>query len=294
LQRLLAERGIRSTASALGVAMSSQAVAMAPAGLATSVTSAALAAGVSAGAVAATGATASGGFMSMTTLHVGLSGALAVAGAVGYVSQSHSSARLEEEASALRVQNAAIRPLEIENVQLRRVAAEAGELRRDDAELAKLQQEAATLRTRAQEVARAEQARAAKSVTAFEISKLDQTPRAKFQARPEYPVEMRTAGIPGEVVVDFIVDANGDVTNAKAIRSSRAEFESYAVAAVSKWKFAAGKKGGVDVPSRLQVPIVFTLAGQKTVAGDLPKPPSASGAATEPVIQVQPFNVQAK
>lgn len=93
----------------------------------------------------------------------------------------------------------------------------------------------------------------------FDISMLDQTPVAKFQARPQYPFEMRRAGIAGEVVVDFIVDTNGDVQNAYALRSSQREFEAAAVQAVSKWKFKPGRKTGKDVPTHMQVPIVFTL-----------------------------------
>jgi periplasmic protein TonB len=93
----------------------------------------------------------------------------------------------------------------------------------------------------------------------FDISMLDQQPAAKFQARPQYPFEMRRAGIAGEVVVDFIVDTNGDVQNAYALRSSQREFEAAAVQAVSKWKFKPGRKGGRDVPTHMQVPIVFTL-----------------------------------
>jgi protein TonB len=98
-----------------------------------------------------------------------------------------------------------------------------------------------------------------KGMKVFDISMLDQTPVPKFQARPQYPFEMRRAGISGEVVVDFIVDTNGDVQNAYAIRSSQREFEAAAVQAVNKWKFKPGRKGGRDVPTHMQVPIVFTL-----------------------------------
>ena len=57
-------------------------------------------------------------------------------------------------------------------------------------------------------------------VEIFDISKLDQQPVARFQARPQYPFEMRRAGISGEVLVDFIVDTNGDVRNAFSAHSS--------------------------------------------------------------------------
>jgi protein TonB len=98
-----------------------------------------------------------------------------------------------------------------------------------------------------------------KGIEVFDISKLDQQPVARFQARPQYPFEMRRAGIAGEVLVDFIVDSNGDVRNAYAVRSSQREFEAAAVQAVSKWKFRPGKKNGRNVNTHMQVPIVFTL-----------------------------------
>ena len=68
-----------------------------------------------------------------------------------------------------------------------------------------------------------------------------------------------TAGISGEVLVDFIVDTNGDVRNAFAAHSSQREFEATAVQAVTKWKFRPGRKNGHAVFTHMQVPIVFTL-----------------------------------
>jgi protein TonB len=105
----------------------------------------------------------------------------------------------------------------------------------------------------------ARQAGLGRGIQVFDINQLDQTPQAKFQARPQYPFEMRRAGISGEVIVEFIVDTNGDVRNAFAVRSTQREFEQAAVQAVSKWKFRPGKKGGRAVPTRMQIPIVFTL-----------------------------------
>jgi periplasmic protein TonB len=98
-----------------------------------------------------------------------------------------------------------------------------------------------------------------RGVAIFDVSKLDQQPVPKLQGRPQYPFEMRRAGIAGDVLVDFLVDTNGDVQNAYAARSSQREFEQAAVTAVSKWKFKPGRKGGRDVVTHMQVPIVFTL-----------------------------------
>jgi periplasmic protein TonB len=98
-----------------------------------------------------------------------------------------------------------------------------------------------------------------KGIEIFDPSKLDQQPQARAKVPPQYPFEMRRAGITGEVLVEFIVDANGDVRNAFAVRSSQREFEAAAVQAVSKWKFRPGKKGGRAVNTRMQQPISFSL-----------------------------------
>jgi protein TonB len=99
-----------------------------------------------------------------------------------------------------------------------------------------------------------------KGVEIFDIKNLDQQPVVRARVPPQYPFEMRRAGITGEVLVEFIVDSNGDVRNAFAVRSTQREFETAAVQAVSKWKFRPGKKGGRSVNTRMQQPISFSLA----------------------------------
>ena len=93
----------------------------------------------------------------------------------------------------------------------------------------------------------------------FDLRALDRTPVARFQARPEYPFEMKRTGSAGEVLVEFVVAADGSVRDARAVRSSQREFEDAAVRAVSKWTFRPGQKDGRNVPTRMQVPIVFSL-----------------------------------
>jgi protein TonB len=97
------------------------------------------------------------------------------------------------------------------------------------------------------------------TVAVIDISNLDQVPVAKYRARPIYPTEMARAGVSGEVLVDFIVDTEGSVRNARAVQSSHREFEDNAVSAVSKWKFIPGKKNKHVVFTHMQVPIRFIL-----------------------------------
>ena len=305
LRAQLERRGVTSTTVALAAALANQAVVAAPAGLAAAVTGAALSgAGVAAGTAAGGGLIAT--LMSMTKLQVGITSALAIAGATGFALQAQSNTQLRDEAAALRQQNAATAQARAENDQLKRTANEVAELKQDDAELKRLNDEATALKGRLAKVTQAEQARMAAAdgkLEVYDISKLDQTPRPKYQARPQYPFELRRVGVGGQVVVDFIVDREGNVQNAQAVKSSLADkagevvkmgaftvaaeggesatgtvadatklLEAAAVDAVAKWKFAAGKKGGRDVNTHMQVPIVFTVSETgKAPAAPTPK-----------------------
>jgi protein TonB len=94
----------------------------------------------------------------------------------------------------------------------------------------------------------------------FNLRDLDQKPEPRgVRAQPVYPFEMKRAGIPGEVVLRFVVDTNGDVRDVEVISSTQREFESPAVQAVLKWKWKAGRKGGKPVNTRMQIPINFNL-----------------------------------
>jgi len=97
----------------------------------------------------------------------------------------------------------------------------------------------------------------------FDISQLDQQPVPTVQGHPQYPFEMRRAGISGTVTVDFIVGIDGTVKNAYAISSTQREFEQAAVTAVAKWRFRPGRRQGHAVNVHMQVPIVFSLNNEE-------------------------------
>jgi len=230
------------------------------------------------------------------------------------VMQAQNNAGLRAEIADLRSETHAVAPVRAENLSLKRAAGEVAALRSEGADLDRLSEEATVLQVRMRDLARAEAAQATRAA-AFDVSKLDRAPRPRFQARPKYPAALRTTGIAGAVLVDFVVDANGDVRNAVATKSTLRGAElskgdgaataeapttvvklsnfdvvgdgeanlngvptedaarllaAAAVETVSQWKFDAGQKGGRMVNTRLQVPIVFSLANGK--------PQSAGGA----------------
>lgn len=272
LHGLLARRGIGSTTAALGIALTGHAAAVAPAGLAASVTVTAVAVGAAAGATSA-GVVAA--FMSMTKLQLGAAAAVVAAGVTGYVVQGETNAELRREVAQLHAGTPAVAALETERARLAAVATEVAELRRDDAEFARLRDEAAALQPQLLARAKAAKAAAAASTaanrlpadtsgTVFDIAALERTPRPVFQARPEYPADQRAKGERGEVVVDFVVDTDGNVQSAHVLRSSNPAFDDAGIAAVKKWRFQPGEKAGRRVSTHLQIPIVWTLSEGET------------------------------
>lgn len=76
----------------------------------------------------------------------------------------------------------------------------------------------------------------------------------------KYPVEAQKAGIQGKVVVQIIVDTEGNITNPKIIRSAGSLLDAEAIRltkAMPKWK--PGKQKGKAVSVKYTYPIEFKL-----------------------------------
>jgi len=84
-------------------------------------------------------------------------------------------------------------------------------------------------------------------------------PEVTSQQRPEYPWSLRLTGNKGEVLLDFIVDKEGNVAKVTVIKSSHPDFEAPAVEALLQWKFKPGIVNGHPVYTHMRVPIFFQL-----------------------------------
>ena len=93
----------------------------------------------------------------------------------------------------------------------------------------------------------------------YEMTKVDEIPEVVVQVPPDYPYQLRSAGVAGEVMVDCVVDLHGDVRHPVAERNARPEFASAAERAISMWKFRPGQRKGRAVNTRVLVPIVFSI-----------------------------------
>lgn len=147
LHAVLARRGVKSTAAALGVALGGQAGVAAPAGLAASVTGGAL------GGVAG-GAGWLAAFMGINKIQLGIAAVVVAVGVTGYVVQAETQDGLRREIAALQGQPAALAELRAENRRLAARAAEVEMLRRDDGEFRRLGQEVEVAKKAGEEAAK--------------------------------------------------------------------------------------------------------------------------------------------
>lgn len=94
----------------------------------------------------------------------------------------------------------------------------------------------------------------------FNISELDRVPEPVVQAQPDYPFELKRAGIDGRVRAGFIVDSQGNVILPYIVSATNSGFERAAIDAVKKWKFRPGMKNGRKVNTRVEQPIDFKVS----------------------------------
>lgn len=74
-----------------------------------------------------------------------------------------------------------------------------------------------------------------------------------------YPDFARRAGIEGRVVVQFVVDEEGNVTDPRALSSPHSSLEEEAIRAVSQMKFTPGKQRNRAVRVQMSLPVMFEL-----------------------------------
>ncbi len=95
---------------------------------------------------------------------------------------------------------------------------------------------------------------------AFSLAEVDQPPAPLFQLEPEYPFSAKRSNISGKVNVLFLVDHTGAVLDVKILSAEpEGVFEKSVTAAVEKWKFTPGRRGGEEVRTWVATTIRFEL-----------------------------------
>lgn len=81
----------------------------------------------------------------------------------------------------------------------------------------------------------------------------------KLQSKIEYPEMARRAGIEGRVIIQFIVDENGNVVNPRVIRGIGGGCDKEALRVVKQAKFIPGRQRGKPVRVQYSLPITYRL-----------------------------------
>lgn len=82
---------------------------------------------------------------------------------------------------------------------------------------------------------------------------------AELQRNIRYPEMAKKAGVEGRVIVQFIVDEQGNVLDPQVVRGLGAGLDEEAVRAVQQAQFTPGKQRGQPVRVKMSLPITFRL-----------------------------------
>lgn len=81
-----------------------------------------------------------------------------------------------------------------------------------------------------------------------------------IQSKIRYPDIAKKAGVEGRVIVQFVVDEAGNVTDPVVVRGIGGGCDQEAVRAVSQAKFTPGEQRGKPVKVKMSLPITFRLS----------------------------------
>lgn len=91
----------------------------------------------------------------------------------------------------------------------------------------------------------------------WDLRQVDNPPRALFVPRATYPVSLRKSGVSGRVVVECVIDSEGNAIDLSIHESTHRAFNNAALNATGRARFQPATKGGQAVAVRAQIPFRF-------------------------------------
>mgnify|MGYP000503876593 CR=1 FL=1 len=93
---------------------------------------------------------------------------------------------------------------------------------------------------------------------------VDERPKPQQQRAPEYPSSARRKGVEGRVVLNLLIDEDGNVAKAKVVESQPpGVFDEAALAAARSWRFSPARYQGQAVKTWARQPVPFRLGGAR-------------------------------
>lgn len=100
----------------------------------------------------------------------------------------------------------------------------------------------------------------------YDVSELDDRPKALKQDSPVYPRALKDDGLTGQAEIEFVIDSEGRALFPRIVSASQEDFGWAAAAAVAQWRFMPPSKNGHKVDARVTVPVLFDA--RKLAAAD--------------------------
>ena len=95
----------------------------------------------------------------------------------------------------------------------------------------------------------------------YNMGDVDQTPKAIFKSRPDYPYRARRLNLDGDVDIKFLVDKNGNVSKVEILGASPPNiFDQSVIDTVSRWRFEPGMIKGRKVNTWMVTTIEFRIS----------------------------------
>ncbi len=126
-------------------------------------------------------------------------------------------------------------------------------------------------------------------------------PRLTRPVEPNYPEDLRQAGVEGQVDVHFTVDRYGMPKDPEIGYQTHKEFGEAVKAVVPRWRFAPARQGGLPIEQKVRMPVVFVVkqsdplskwAGRnvfKKMDGKEPVDADELGIWPEPSVWIEPY-----
>ena len=89
------------------------------------------------------------------------------------------------------------------------------------------------------------------------LDTLDQKPKIGERPRPMMPSLLRGESVSGRVLVEFVVDSGGNVSQARVVEATPPEFADTGRRYFEQAKFTPGQKDGRAVATRMRMPFIF-------------------------------------
>lgn len=106
----------------------------------------------------------------------------------------------------------------------------------------------------------------------FSVDCVDREPALKAVVPLTYPETMRSRGLGGEALLEFVVDTNGraDLPSVRLVNATQSDFATAARTAVARAQFRPALLSGTAVRCRVRLPVVFQIArdGKRPPTGE--------------------------